>query len=127
MKEIIPNWKRKKKLIDNNIKTPQIFENFEVVDKTKLPIFCKQNIHAGMVFKIYTVNTINKFFEKFDSDEFYLEEAIESNVESKFYFVKGNIYAKNNIEILNCVKKNMHKNFISIKIRCIFCRYDIKK
>ena len=47
---------------------------------------------------------INKFFEKFASDEFYLEEAIESNVESKFYFVKGNIYAKNNIEILNCVK-----------------------
>ncbi len=98
-----------KKLIDNNIKTPQIFENFEVVDKTKLPIFCKQNIHAGMVFKIYTVNTINKFFEKFDSDEFYLEEAIESNVESKFYFVKGNIYAKNNIEILNCVKKTCIK------------------
>ena len=92
-----------KKLIDNNIKTPQIFENFEV-DKTKLPIFCKQNIHAGMVFKIYTVNTINKFFEKFASDEFYLEEAIESNIEIKFYFVKGNIYAKKNIEIPYCVK-----------------------
>lgn len=92
-----------KKLIENNIKTPQIFEKFEI-EKSKLPIFCKENAHAGMVFKIYTLNTINKFFEKFDSKEFYLEESIESIEEIKFYYVNGNIYSKNNIEIKQDIK-----------------------
>ena len=81
-----------------------------------MPIFCKQNIHAGMVLKIYTVNTINKFFEKFARDDFYLEEAIKSNVESKFYFVKGNIYAKDNIEIPYCVKNICIKISVALNL-----------
>jgi len=92
-----------KKLIDNEIKTPRIFENFDT-KKSKLPIFCKENIHAGMVFKIYTQNTINKFFEKFSHDKFYLEESIESNLEIKLYVVNNNIYTKNDIEDPSCVK-----------------------
>lgn len=92
-----------KKLINNKIETPQIFESFEI-KKLKFPIFCKENVHAGIVFKIYTQNTINKFFERFSHDEFYLEESIESNLEMKLYVVYNNIYTKNNIEIPSCVK-----------------------
>lgn len=67
--------------------------------KLKYPVFCKENKHAGIIFKAYTSNTIERFFEKFNKKDFYIEESIDGQQEVKYYYVKGNIYCKNNFEI----------------------------
>ena len=91
-------------LISSKIKTPKIF-NYEHIEEVEFPIFCKEDVHAGIIFKAYTSNTIIKFFEKFNKDKFYLEESINGQEEIKCYFIKENIYTKNNIEIDKVVKK----------------------
>ena len=68
------------------------------IDNIKFPIFCKQNTHTGIVFKAYTKRTITDFFQKFNIDDFYLEEAVtsdlEKHIEFKAYFANGKTYPK---------------------------------
>lgn len=82
-------------LINNKIAVPKLFScnNFK---ELKYPVFCKENKHAGIIFKAYTSNTIERFFERFDKKDFYIEESINGQQEEKYYYVKGNVYCKNN-------------------------------
>lgn len=60
-------------LNNNNINIPKIFDT-ESLKNIKLPIFCKENKHAGMVLKAYTRTTIDKFFEIFERKNFILRK-----------------------------------------------------
>lgn len=79
----------------NDIEIPKVFIESDY-NSIKLPVFCKENKHAGMIFKVYTHDTLNRFFEKFCRENFYIEEAIEGDVEVKVYYVNGKTYYKNN-------------------------------
>ena len=84
-------------LASNNVKTPKIYCIDNNYENLVYPVFCKENKHAGMILKAYTQDTIVKFFERFDSRKFYLEESIEGDTEAKIYFVKNKIYYNKNI------------------------------
>lgn len=89
-------------LKSKNIKIPELISK-EHIDKINSPVFCKENKHGGIVLKTYTRNTILRFFEKFNKDDFYLEKSIDLKEELKLYFVKNKIFSKTNIN--NSVKK----------------------
>lgn len=95
-------------LINNGIDTPRILINSNIKEM-KFPVFCKENKHAGMIFEAYTSHTIERFFEKFNKKDFYIEEKINGQQEIKYYYVKGNIYSKYNIENENIVKMYCNK------------------
>lgn len=88
-----------KKINEVGVPTPKLL-NFDDIINIKFPIFCKQNTHTGIVFKAYTKRTITDFFRKFNINDFYLEEAVtsdlENHIEFKTYFVNGKTYPKDN-------------------------------
>lgn len=92
----------------NNIKVPKRIDISKLED-IKLPVFCKENNHTGIVFKAYTENTLKNFFEKFDKNRFYIEESVNGGIETKYYYVKGNIYSKNNSKIEEEINKSCTK------------------
>lgn len=81
------------------VSTPKLLKIDDIIN-IKFPIFCKQNTHTGIVFKAYTQRTITNFFQKFNVNDFYLEEAVtsdlEKHIEFKAYFVNGKTYPKDN-------------------------------
>lgn len=81
------------------VPTPKLLK-FDDIDNIKFPIFCKQNTHTGIVFKAYTKRTITDFFQKFNINDFYLEESVisdlEKHIEFKAYFANGKTYPKDN-------------------------------
>lgn len=81
------------------VPTPKLLK-LDDIDNIKFPIFCKQNTHTGIVFKAYTKRTITDFFQKFNINDFYLEESVISDLEKytefKAYFANGKIYPKDN-------------------------------
>lgn len=85
------------KISESGVPTPKIID-INDINNVKFPIFCKQNSHTGIVFKAYTRRTIIDFFQKFDIKDFYLEEAVTSDLEKhnefKAYFANGNVYPK---------------------------------
>ena len=87
------------KINEIGVPTPKLL-NYGDINNIKFPIFCKQNTHTGIVFKAYTKRTITDFFQKFDINDFYLEEAVtsdlEKHIEFKAYFANGKIYPKDN-------------------------------
>lgn len=90
-------------LLANHLNIPELFET-NIYDKLNYPIFCKENKHAGIIFKAYTSNTLNKFFQKFDRKDFYIEEAIEDQKVLKYYYVKQRLFCMDNyipVEITN--------------------------
>lgn len=87
-----------KLLIENELCVPKLF-TYKKAKELKYPVFCKENKHAGIIFKAYTSNTIERFFEKFNKKDFYIEESIDGQQEIKYYYVNENIYCKNNFEI----------------------------
>ena len=62
-------------LQSNYIKVPRIIDK-NSMNKINYPTFCKEDRHGGIVLKTYTSSTISRFFEKFNKDDFYLEESI---------------------------------------------------
>ncbi len=104
-------------LLHNNIRIPAIYKKLEN-NKIKFPIFCKENIHAGIVFKAYTENTLNKFFDKFSYRDFYIEESIDGQSESKYYYIRGNLYSKGKSKIESQVKQICEKiaNVLDLEI-----------
>jgi hypothetical protein len=86
-----------KLLEKNNVNVPQIYDT-ENVEKIKFPIFCKENRHEGIIIQAYNKITLTRFFNKFNTSDFYLEQAIENDTkkqkEFKVYFVKGKIFFK---------------------------------
>ncbi len=85
------------KINEIGVPTPKLL-SYGDIDNIKFPIFCKQNTHTGIVFKAYTKRTITDFFQKFNIDDFYLEEAVtsdlEKHIEFKAYFANGKTYPK---------------------------------
>lgn len=81
------------------VPTPKLLK-LDDITNIKFPIFCKQNTHTGIVFKAYTKRTITDFFQKFNINDFYLEEAVvsdlEKHIEFKAYFANGKTYPKDN-------------------------------
>ena len=92
-------------LMYNNILIPKILNS----DEYKLPIFIKENKHAGIVIKAYTRNTINIFMRKFNNHNFYMEEDINGDKEVKYYYVKGRIFSKNDNNLLNVISEYCNK------------------
>lgn len=82
-------------LYRNHVKIPEIYlaDHFENI---KFPIFCKENIHEGIIVQVYNKITLERFFNQFNKQEFYLEEAIIGSdiKEFKLYFVEGKIFFK---------------------------------
>lgn len=106
-------------LKDNNILIPKILNSYEY----KLPIFIKENKHAGIVIKAYTKNTINIFMRKFHNHKFYMEEDIYGDKEAKYYYVKGKIFSKDDnnlskgiIECCNKISKILDLDIFSVDI-----------
>lgn len=92
---LINDYKKKEiqiKLNENNINTPIIYDK---QDSLKFPVFCKENIHQGISFKTYNSITLNRFFEKFNINNFYFEENINGIDELKIYYINGFVYSKN--------------------------------
>ena len=92
-------------LINNKITVPNIID-YKEIKQIKYPVFCKENKHAGIIFQAYTCNTMEKFFEKFEKEEFYIEESIRGQQEIKYYYVKGKVYCKENSNIPHAIIKN---------------------
>lgn len=95
-------------LSQNQIKIPKIFE-ISKITTAEFPVFCKENLHAGIVLKAYTKNTLIKFFNKFPQDKFYIEETINGQAEDKYYWIRGKLYSKENSKINNKVKNDCAK------------------
>ena len=87
----------------NKIKIPQIYDNLSQI---KLPVFCKENRHTGIIFKAFTLSTITSFISKFDSNQFYFEEDVLSHnsVENKYYYSNGKVHARNNKRVSKDIK-----------------------
>lgn len=101
-KYYLKNYKKldvQKKLQNNNLSVPKIIK-YEDIKNKDYPIFCKENIHVGITFQAYNQITIEKFFSKFNTEKFYLEESI-SKISNRFneykvYYVDGYMTGKNN-------------------------------
>lgn len=107
-------------LKNNYIKVPRIIDKSSM-NKINFPTFCKEDRHGGIVLKTYTSNTISRFFEKFNKDDFYLEESIIAQEELKLYFIRDFIYSKGNINdvlqtICTKVSKCLQLEIFSIDI-----------
>lgn len=87
-------------LLKNNISVPQIY-TIHNIENIKFPIFCKENRHEGIIIQAYNKISLTRFFEKFDTNEFYLEETIDNNginlKEFKVYYVEEEIFLKDMI------------------------------
>lgn len=105
-----PKSNVQKKINELGVITPRVL-SIKDIDNIKFPIFCKQNIHTGIVFKAYTKKTITDFFEKFDLNDFYLEEAVSSDLkkykEFKVYYANAHVYPKDNEPMFNDEIKNI--------------------
>ena len=80
----------------NNINVPKTYA-IENIKNIKFLIFCKENRHEGIIIQVYNKITLTRFFEKFNTKEFYLEETINNNKdlrEFKVYFVDKKIFLK---------------------------------
>ena len=92
----------------NKIETPKMFLDL-TYNNIKLPVFCKENRHAGIIFKAYTHDTLNRFFEKFSRENFYIEESIDGDLEEKVYYIKGKKYYKNNEGVSSIIDEYCEK------------------
>jgi hypothetical protein len=79
------------------------FIDYAEIENVKFPVFCKENKHAGIVFKAFNILTIKNFFSKFNSSDFYLEESLNDigTYEMKIYYVDGEIAGKDGEVIIN--------------------------
>jgi len=77
----------------NGVLVPNILE-CKNLTKYNFPLFCKSLNHADLVLKIYNKNSLDNLLEKFNSNNIYLEESLESSnsKEYKVYFIKDTIY-----------------------------------
>lgn len=84
---------------------------YDCIEHVKFPIFCKEKVHQGMTVAFYNMKSLQLFFEKFNVDNFYFEEALISDnvpiTDFKIYYVNGKIYSrqkqlKNSLE-LKCI------------------------
>lgn len=82
-----------KKLQDNNILIPKILE-FENLQKSDFPIFCKGKKHAFFNAIFFDSATLYNFFKKFPKKQFYLESFVNSN-KQKAYFVNDKVFICN--------------------------------
>ena len=84
-------------LLENKISVPEIY-TIENIENVKFPIFCKENRHEGIIIQVYNKISLTRFFEKFNTSEFYFEETVDNNninlKEFKVYFVEGKIFLK---------------------------------
>lgn len=108
-------------LQNNNIKIPSLYTE-DITKNNEFPIFCKENMHTGITIQIYNKNSQDKFFGKFDENDFYLEEPvkIENSKEIKIYSVDGKIYYKNGQK-----QNNIEIDKVCAKIRKIFNNIEI--
>ena len=104
-----------------NIKIPKLYTE-NIFDNNNFPIFCKENMHTGITLQLYNRNTQDKFFEKFDYRDFYLEEPVEikDSREIKVYCVNGEVFYKNNQE-----QNNIVINDICQKVKEIFNNIEV--
>lgn len=104
------------------VPTPKLL-SYDNIDTIKFPIFCKQNTHTGIVFKAYTKRTITDFFQKFNVNNFYLEEDVtsdlESHIEFKAYFANGKTYPKD-------TENNFDKQIDNICIKIAHALYNLE-
>lgn len=110
------------KIKEIGVPTPKLL-NINDITNIKFPVFCKQNTHTGIVFKAYTKRTVIEFFQKFNINDFYLEEAVtndlEKHIEFKAYFANGKAYPKDN-------ENNFNKEIDDICIKIAQALYDLE-
>lgn len=78
------------------INIPKIYNDLENIE---YPVFCKENIHTGVVFQICTKKALECIISKIDTKLFYYEESLikkgKLSIENKYYYSNGKICAKN--------------------------------
>lgn len=84
-------FETQKLLKDNGLSVPNVLE-FEHINKKSFPIMCKSKKHADFVIAVHTLGALNDIFSKYNKNDFYLEQMIDTNEEIKIYFVKDEIY-----------------------------------
>lgn len=92
-------------LLKNQINVPKILNgDFE---KSDFPMFCKSKVHADFNAKFYNKSTFEKFFSKFDKNDFYFEaDANPDNTPIiKAYFVCGRIFVNENTKNNKTINK----------------------
>ena len=111
----------------NNILIPKII--YDDIYNVRLPIFCKENKHAGIVFQAFTVSTLKKFFSKFELKDFYLEESINKvgAKEIKVYYVNGKLSYKDKIKIKDNKLKSICFDVSSVLSLNVFSADFIKQ
>lgn len=103
------NYKKKDVQIllgKNNIDVPKIIDSNKIEDNT-YPIFCKENNHVGIIFLVYNKVTLDKFFKKFNINNFYLEEMLDNTYEYKVYYVNKKVFFKDKIKMYDLKINNI--------------------
>ena len=100
-------------LKESDINVPKIYNTLSEI---KLPVFCKQTRHTGIIFKVFTLSAINYFFSKFKEENFYFEEDVlkPQSIENKYYYSNGKIHARNQKKVPKEVKdicQKVNQNF----------------
>lgn len=124
---LLSNYKKsdiQRKLNSNTLLIPKIY-NVDDINNINFPIFCKENIHEGITIQIFNKISLKKFFEKFNKNDFYLEESLINTIdikaeEFKIYYVNKNVYLKS-----DKISKNKELNELAIKISNILDNMDI--
>ncbi len=87
-------------LSNNGITVPATF-SASSLDNLTFPLFCKEKKHEGIIFQVYNKRALIRFFEKFDKNDFYLEQAIFTNKtdlkELKVYYIYGKVFINDNV------------------------------
>jgi D-alanine-D-alanine ligase-like ATP-grasp enzyme len=100
----------------NQINTPHQISYSDLQEDKHFPLFCKENKHGGIVFQIYKKSALNNFFDKFDKNDFYLEQSILDKdsipKEFKVYYVNGNVYSQD--EVFNLINDKIKEVCIKI-------------
>lgn len=107
----------------NNIKTPPIIAKDNISDSS-FPLFCKENTHTAITVQMYNKTTLDRFFKKFDINDFYFEEVVGGEKyitnEIKVYFIKNEIFGKDGERKFNHriqeICKNVSKTLNNLEI-----------
>lgn len=121
-----------KLLLKHNVNVPKIY-TMDNIENAKFPIFCKENRHEGIIMQVYNKISLKRFFEKFNSNDFYLEENMTNNntifKELKIYYVDKKLFLRdnenNNMKLLKtCQKVSSILNNLEVFSADIIQRYD---
>lgn len=100
------------KLLKNGIDTPTIIKNIDNLANRSFPLYVKNKNHDVFVAKVCSKRSFNYMFNKFDINDFYLEEEIKNKdiiKEHKIYYANKSVFENDEDIISDRIKETCHK------------------